>query len=303
MGKKILIIAGGKKSKLDLFKEPAERLGLDVTLASFSELSYSSDTPFILKINDQDVSKFDVIYVRVVGKRVEDLTLLVAYAKEKGIRVVDKLYEEAHLLPLSLGKSIETMKLVQANVAVPESFFGALDEVIDKAKAKFGFPFVIKSTTGKKAREVWSPQNDEDLSVIREKIKVLDPSSNMRFFSQEFISASQRLRAFVIGDRVVSVITRPTKWRKRFIEKVGEEFPEGEKKALDPIPEADAKMALDASKAVSLEIAGVDIVHDDKTGKVYVLEVNSAPSWELVRKDAKMNVEEEILKYLCKVKK
>ncbi len=296
---RILIIAGGKKKKLEDFKEPVKKLGLDVKIASLSELNYSSDTPYKLKIGATDVDKFSLIYIRVVGTRLEDLTLLCNYAKEKGIKIVDHLYEESILMPSSLGKSIETAKLIKAGIPVPKTYFGSLTTVIKKAKSEFGFPFVIKSTTGKKAREVWSPNTEEELESLLKVLKKLEQKSHMRFFTQEFIKGSQRIRVFLIGGKAVAAITRPTKWRRRFIDKVNGDFPEAEKKAIIPVPEEDAYLAIKSARAVSLDIAGVDILKDDKTRKSYILEVNAAPSWGAVKKDTGIIVEEEILKYLA----
>ncbi|CAN5348959.1 RimK family alpha-L-glutamate ligase [soil metagenome] len=295
---KILVIVGGKKRKLNDFKEAAKNLDVDVKLASLSELNYASSSPYKLKIGASDVADFKLIYIRVVGSHLEDATLLANYAKEKGIKVVDSLYEEAHLMPSSLGKSIETAKLIKAGISMPKTFFGSLTNIVSKAKEEFGFPFVVKSTTGKKAREVWSPNSEEELIELLINLKKLEKNNHMRFFAQEFIAGSQRTRVFVIGENAVAAVTRPTKWRRRFIDKVNGEVPVGEKKAIVPVPAKDAEVALSAAKVLGLDIAGVDILHKDNSDELFVLEANAAPSWKLIKKDTDIKVEEEILKFL-----
>ena len=116
--------------------------------------------------------------------------------------------------------------------------------------------------------------------------------------AQEFIKASQRIRVFVVGGKAIAAITRPTRWRRRFIAKVNGEFPEGRREALLPVPQEDADLAVSAANALDVDIAGVDVIHEDSTGKAYVLEVNSAPRWESITKDTGVNVEREILLYL-----
>jgi len=83
MKKKLLILTGGPKKKLDAFVEPAKDLGLAVTLASFADLTFllSKQSPkIVLKVKDQSLAEFDLIYIRMVGKRLEDATLVVNFA-------------------------------------------------------------------------------------------------------------------------------------------------------------------------------------------------------------------------------
>jgi RimK family alpha-L-glutamate ligase len=291
MNKKILIIAGGKKDKLEAFAEPAKRLSVDVTLASFSELSYASDKKeFVLKIDGEDASKFDVIYFRLVGRRLEEATLLASYANKKDIRLVDSVYEGAHLMPSSISKAVETAKLIAAGVPLPLTFYGNLGEVFKFGVKKLGYPYVIKSTSGRKAREVWMVSDIEGEKILEEKLRTLE-SQGMHFFAQEYIPATQRVRAFVLGGRILGAITRPTKWRKL----VDSEC-EGVKAKYE-LSDEEKVISLEAARAVNLEIAGVDLIKD-KVGKTYVLEVNAAPSWRALAKDVGINVEEEILKYI-----
>lgn len=181
--------------------------------------------------------------------------------------------------------------LIDKGLPLPKTFLGSVDAIVSKAPSVFGFPFVIKSTSGRKAREAWAPKDKEDLALLRVELKKLEKEGK-KFFAQEFVYSTQRERAFVVGGKVAAMITRPTKWRKRIRDE------EGVKKALNPIPADLADLALRAAKAVSLDIAGVDLMKDEKSGKVFVIEVNAAPAWNLIKKDTGMNVEEEILKFL-----
>jgi ribosomal protein S6--L-glutamate ligase len=71
----------------------------------------------------------------------------------------------------------------------------------------------------------------------------------------------------------------------------------GEKGKIEVTDEL-KELALLSAKAVSLDIAGIDILKEDKTGKLYVIEANAAPSWKAMAKDTGINIEREILKYL-----
>ena len=291
MAKKILIIAGGGIKHLEPFKREGEKLGLEVATASFSDLSYRAEGELKLTVKGEAVEEFDVIYIRLVGKRLEDVSLLVNYAKEKGIKIVDKVYEKSHIIRLPIAKALEVKLLSQAGVPLPRTFFAKLSEIVQKAPDIYGFPFVIKGTTGKQGHAVWSPRNREELEALYEELKIKEKEGK-RFLAQEFIKASQRNRVFVIGGVAVAAITRPTRWRKRFSRN------EARREALNPIPEEDATLAVSAANALDIDVAGVDIIHDEATGKAYVLEVNSAPRWESIEKDTGLNIEREILKFL-----
>lgn len=296
--KKILAIVGGPVRKLDPFIEASKRLEVDFTPASFSDLSYKSyEGEYKLLVKGQDIAEFDVIYIRVVGKRIEDATLLSNYAKEHNVKVVDRLYGDSLLLPSSVAKSIETAKLIKSRVPIPKTIYGSLDYLREVAPQELGFPFVIKSTTGKKAREVWAPQNLEEFESLYDELKLFEKQGS-RYFAQEFLKASQRYRVFVLGGRAVFALTQPTKWRKRFVEKVNGEIPEGEKGVVDPIPSEMADIAEKAALAVDLDISGVDVMKVDETGELLVIEANAAPSWNLVEKYTGKSMAEEILKWL-----
>lgn len=290
---KILVLVGGNKTKIEEFIPAASELQLDVTTASFSELVYDSfSSNFTLKIGEVDLKEFTHIYIRMVGMRLEDATLVANYAKKNRIKIFDPLYKDSLLMPSSLGKSVEMMKIISKDAGLPKTIFGSLEHLKNVAEKHLGFPFVIKSTTGKKAREVWSPETKKDMKVLFGKLSELEKEGS-RFFAQEFINASERVRVFVLGDRALAAIVRPTKWRKRL-------GSEGRKMVMSPIPEEYSEIAVKAAKACGLIISGVDVVKDEKTGRLYILEANAAPVWKALSHDTGVNIEKEILSYISK---
>lgn len=298
----ILVIVGGGIKHIKVFEDAGKKLGAGVDCASFADVEYETGGGnVVIKIAGRDVAEYDVVYLRLVGKRYEDAALVVQYCREEGVRLVDRTYEIDGIIRIPLPKSVETKLLVDAGLPVPKTYFGRtkkMGEVVDRL---FGFPFVIKGTTGKQGHAVWSPRNREELDKMVKKFTPMERKGEARFLAQEFVRASQRNRVFIIGEKAIAGITRPTRWRKRFIKKVKGEFPESVRGSLNPIPEEDKKIALGAAKALGVEIGGADILTDDFTGKKYVLEVNSAPRWAALVRDTGIKVEEEIIKYLIKV--
>jgi RimK family alpha-L-glutamate ligase len=297
---RILIIVGGGTRHIESFAKEAKDLNISLLTASFSDLEYLTESnKVVLKVKGEDIASFGVVYIRLVGKRYEEVALLVNYCKQHGVRVVDRVFERNDLIRIPVPKSIEAKLFIDAGVPVPKTYFGKLNNIREKAPKIFGYPFVIKGTTGKQGHAVWSPRNEKELDDLYEKLQVLKKKKKMNFIAQEFTKSSQRSRIFVMGGKVLAGITRPTRWRRRFIDKVNGEFPEGRREQLNPIPEDEAKVAIEAASALQIDIGGVDVLRVDKTGELFVLEVNSAPRWESVKKDTGLNVEREIIKFLA----
>jgi len=301
--KNILILTGGKVTKLDDFRNPIKKLGLNVQLASFYDLEYKSTnhkTNFTLLVKGKDLKQYDLVYFRLVGKRFEDASLVINYAKKNGIKIVDKVYETSLFLPSTVSKAIEMQKMISKGVKIPLTYFGSLEKIHAKAGNLLGYPYVLKSTSGKKAKEVWIVKNKKESKLLTGDLNE-NEKKGKRYFAQKFIHASQRIRTFVIGDKVLGAVTRPTKWRKLFIKKVDGEYPEGKKETIFPVDKKYSIISINAAKSVELDIAGVDILEEDKTKLLYIIEANAAPAWRLIKMHTKVEVEEEILKYLQKV--
>lgn len=256
----ILILTSGKVSKINDFPSNVDK-------ASFDDVGY--DQYGRLFIENRELKNYKLIYFRMVGKSLEPATLVADYAIKNGVRLVDKIYENSHLMPLSLGKSIEIKKLIESGVPMPKTEFNRFDRI--------SYPFLVKSTNSSRGREVFLVRNKNDFP----------PKLNGKFYiAQEFIPNTHRIRALVVGNKVIGAIERQTKWNK-----------DNTKKTLDPIPEDIEKMAIFATRSVGLDICGVDILINPQ-GEKWVIETNAAPSWKLINKYCNVVVENEITKYL-----
>ena len=297
--KRILIITGGGKKHLEPFLQYEKEFGVKVKIASFSQISYqTSGSRVIVKVDGTPLEKFNVVYIRLSGKRIEDTALLTDYITSHNIPIIDSCYSKSKVFPVTQSKALELKLLYDKNIPIPKTLFANLNKIKEQGSKKLGMPFVIKRTDGKKSNAVWSPKTTEQLDELLQDLKSQEKLGK-RFFAQEFIKSSQRLRVLVIGKKPIACITRGTRWRRRFVEKVNGEIPEKVTRVITPIPRDIAKLAVLATKAIGLEISGVDILIDDKTHKKFVLEVNSAPRWYSISRDAGISVEREIVKYLA----
>ncbi len=272
----ILILTSGNVSKIEEFKS------FDgVTVGSFLDINYTSDSDD-LNFKETSLTKFDLIYFRMVGKSLEIATLVANFAIKNNIKLVDELYSNTNLMPMTLAKSIEMRKLQEAGIRIPKTVFPAGGGAGGDF-SKLEFPFIVKSTSGQKAREVWLVNNQEEL----DKLKAEKYEKGKFYFAQALVPNAERVRVLVVGDKAIGAIKRHTKWNKSHV-----------KETLNPIPAEIEKLAVDSAKAVGLNISGIDILVNSETNEMFIIEANAAPAWKLINKYCNVSVENEIIKYL-----
>ncbi|MGB0757591.1 MAG: ATP-grasp domain-containing protein [Patescibacteria group bacterium] len=292
--KKILVLSGLKKTT-----EKFSNLE-SVTTETFKNLWYISENDTIsCFIGDEPLESFDVVYFRVVGPYREHAAVITMYCKQHGIRLIDAIYEQSEATLVPIYKGIETLLHVKHRIRIPKTAFctpKTMRKVID---THFSLPVVIKDTEGIKGRNIFSPKNNDELDEVMRAIEKQEKYFAKRFLIQEFITASHRERLFVVGDEVIAGIMRPMRWRKRFIAE-GDTRHSGIKKPLTDIADHKKALAVNAAKAVGLDIAGIDLIEDDETKECYIMEANAEPEWRSLSADTNTNVEENIIEYIQK---
>jgi ribosomal protein S6--L-glutamate ligase len=109
-------------------------------------------------------------------------------------------------------------------------------------------------------------------------------------YMQEFVEHGfSDIRAFVIGDRVVSSMRRvATGWKTN--------YSRGAHPAAAKISKEYEDLAVKAANAVGCKIAGVDILEGPKGP--CIVDVNSQPGWKGLQVVADVNIGEEIVEYM-----
>jgi RimK family alpha-L-glutamate ligase len=111
-------------------------------------------------------------------------------------------------------------------------------------------------------------------------------------YMQEFVQhGNSDIRAFVIGDQVVSCMRRvATGWKTN--------YSQGAKPAPAKISKEFEEIAIKSAKAVGCKIAGVDILESPNGPRI--VDVNSQPGWKGLQVVAKVNIAEEIVNFVLK---
>jgi ribosomal protein S6--L-glutamate ligase len=111
-------------------------------------------------------------------------------------------------------------------------------------------------------------------------------------YVQEYIPKPDRdIRAFVIGDEVVSAMYRiasPGSWKTNVAQSA--------KPVKCELPREIEDQAIRASKALGLEYSGVDIMESEK-GPV-IMEVNAAPTWHGLQSVTNFNISDRIIQHV-----
>lgn len=196
---------------------------------------------------------------------------------------------------LNSRNKFKSLQLFSLNgIKTPKTYFNTgvtnLGNVIDTVGAP---PFILKVLEGTQGNGVHL------VTDIYSARTLIDDYTKMKvpFLIQEYIEEAKGtdVRAFVVGDRVVAAMKRIAK-KGEFRSNI-HRGGIAEKITLTP---AEKQIAIDAAKAVGLNVAGVDILQTKKGPMV--LEVNSSPGLEGIEKYSGVEVAEEIISFIEKTK-
>ena len=162
-------------------------------------------------------------------------------------------------------------------------------QFVDKAAGQLGFPLVLKECFGSFGQQVYL---FHALEPLRQKVLALQ-GTPMLFQALVRESYGKDIRIHVVGNRVVASIMRwSTNGDFRSNLTLG-----GAMEAYSPTP-AEIQLALQATKAVGLDFAGVDVLFG-KSGPL-LCEINSNAHFKTTLTCTGVNMAFEILRHIKK---
>lgn len=268
--------AAGRGIELDILRP--EMLDLIVTRDDRKSIRLNGEvTPlpdFLLPRQGAGTPYFSLAIIR----HLERLGVEVVNASDAIETVKDKLYTQ--------------QILAASKLPVPKTMLAKFPIDIELVQRQIGFPVVVKTLTGSKGSGVYlsqTPEDFEDLMTLLESTK-----SNANIILQQFIADShgRDLRVFMIGGRAVACMQRVSTDGnfKANVSRGGEARPY----AITPEIEW---LAIETTRRVGLDIAGVDLLFDGDHFKV--CEVNSSPGFKGIEQAyPHMNIADMILQYV-----
>jgi len=190
----------------------------------------------------------------------------------------------------SRDKLLSLQLLSKANLGIPKTAFTHQFRPAEKdIEYMNGAPLILKKLEGTQGIGVMLAENNTTATAIIETLNDIP----LPFITQEYIKESNGcdLRVLVVNNQIVGAIKRQGK-----TDEFRSNLHRGGTSEIASLTSEEKNMALEATKALGLQIAGVDMLQS-KRGPL-ILEVNSSPGLEGIETTTKKDIAKEIIKYV-----
>ena len=216
-------------------------------------------------------------YIKAVIRHFERMDIPVINSSDAIDNVKDKLY--THQI------------LAQSNLDIPKTMLLRYPIDIDFVEKNIGFPVIVKKISGSYGRGVFLCEDKKQLRQLVTMAELTKKSYDI--IIQEFIKDTwgKDLRVFVVNNKVVGCMMRQATDEdfRANISRGGEGFPYEVNEQIE-------WLSSESSKALDLDIAGVDLLFQN--GGYKICEVNSNPGFEGMENFTKKNIAGEIVSFI-----
>ena len=216
-------------------------------------------------------------YIKAVIRHFERMGVPVINSSDAIDNVKDKLY--THQI------------LAQSNLDIPNTMLLRYPIDIDFVQKNIGFPVIVKKISGSYGRGVFLCENKKQLNQLITMAELTKKSYDI--IIQEFVKDTwgKDLRVFVVNNKVVGCMMRQATDEdfRANISRGGEGFPYEVNEQIE-------WLSSESSKALGLDIAGVDLLFQN--GGYKICEVNSNPGFEGMETYTKKNIAGEIVLFI-----
>ena len=216
-------------------------------------------------------------YIKAVIRHFERMGVPVINSSEAIDNVKDKLY--THQI------------LAQSNLDIPNTMLLKHPIDISFVEKNIGFPVIVKKISGSYGRGVFLCENKKQLNQLVTMAELSKKSYDI--IIQEFVKDTwgKDLRVFVVNNKVVGCMMRQSTDEdfRANLSRGGEGFPYEVNEQIE-------WLSSEASKALGLDIAGVDLLFQN--GGYKICEVNSNPGFEGMEQFTKKNIAGEIVSFI-----
>ncbi len=287
--KKILILVGKiseKKGKLVKLLTNFIDPKIEVRIDAFSSLTFELDSgKVVVKVSGLDIKNFDLVYIRSVDHSLSFVVGALACCLDYlHVKYFDKRFASARA---TSDKLTSLIILSLNNLPTIPTFFCAREKIvenIDYLIRKFGYPVVAKELSLHHSKGLFVLRNRKDFQEL----------VGEQFLFQKYTPVEKEYRLLVLGNLVKSVqkMYRDLSGPRSYIDYNREE----EFIDIGKISDEAKDLAVQSTKALNIQVAGVDILITKKDLKIMVIEVNGNPGFTY---DAKLSPEiPELARYL-----
>ena len=215
------------------------------------------------------------------------------------IKAVIRHFERMGVPVINSSDAIDNVKdklyshqiLAQSNLDIPNTMLLKHPIDISFVEKNIGFPAIVKTISGSYGRGVFLAETKKQLKQLLTMAELTKPGYNI--IIQEFIKDTwgKDLRVLVVNNKVVGCMMRQS---------TDDDFRANISRGGEGIPyEVNDQiewLSAESSKALDLDIAGVDLLFSGEGYKI--CEVNSNPGFEGMENYTKKNIAEEIVQFI-----
>jgi len=229
--------------------------------------------------NGLDLLEFDIFLLRGFTVRLMETQILTEKLISMGKTVVDETVGKTFFM----SKMFEASRLTRAGLNYPKTFqildFSSFESIKDQVE----YPIIVKPAQGQKGQGIEKCEKEVELVSLLKR-------EDQKLLVQEFLPIEGDLRVFVVGDEVLGAMMR-------FVPE--DDFRSnaslGAKAEQVELTDEIKDIAIKATKAMDLEIAGVDLA--EAHGKWFVFEANFTPQWQKFNEVTGINPAKNIIDY------
>ena len=292
----ILILANSDKNLLPLQKASSD-INQRVVFANYREICFASGDKRQISIEKGkeifDIRKdFSLVFFRTVKHNMERVSLIVDYIDSQ-VLVVDRINKRG---VYRATKAFQYRRLLTNDLPVSPFAYGSLDLLYKRANL-LGFPLVIKRSEGWRGEQVYLMEDKRSFWKFCQSHQGYEVRSGKYYLAQKFVANDGDYRILVLGNQILGAIKRKRTNKNGFRNNISL----GGVAQKTALPDGVLKMAVKAASVCEIEVAGVDIVLDKKSGQPFILEVNRSPQFEGFMKATGINVPKAIIDFLVKL--
>ena len=216
-------------------------------------------------------------YIKAVIRHFERMGVPIINSSDAIDNVKDKLY--SHQI------------LAESNLDIPKTMLLKHPIDVEFVQKNIGFPAIVKTISGSYGRGVFLAETKKQFKQLLSMAELTKPKYNI--IVQEFIKDTwgKDLRVLVVNNKVVGCMMRQSTdddFRAN-LTRGGEGFPYEVNEQIE-------WLSIESSKALKLDISGVDLLFDN--GGYKICEVNSNPGFEGMEQYTGKNIAGEIVSFI-----
>lgn len=269
--------------------EEAEKQGIDIRVMAPEqfELIVTRDDRKSVMVDGEVLQLPDFVLPRMgAGTNYFGLALI-RHLERLGVRT----FNSAQSIDTVKDKLFTQQILAEYNLPVPKTMLIRSKVDVNVVDKHLGFPVVVKTISGSQGSGVFLAETKSKFIDLLEMINAYKENATM--ILQEFVESSRGmdLRVLTIGGRVVAAMKRSSgsdSFKANFSRG-------GTVEPYEINPEIEW-LALETSRLLNLDIAGIDLLFDGDHYKI--CEANSSPGFEGLESCCQVNIAEEIYNFL-----